>query len=80
MFDYLATSHKDSDYTIMITLVCWPKCMNFGPETHLGVGDMSTFVFPLGAIIRAIRISLAIQLSGKAHEDSDYTAMNTVVH
>ena len=54
MFDYLATSHKDSHYTIMITLVCWSKCMNFGAETHLGVGVMSTFVFPLGAIVRAI--------------------------
>jgi len=50
MFDYLAMPYKDSDYTIVIALVCWPKRMNFGAETHLGGGGMSTFVLPSTAI------------------------------
>ena len=37
-------SYKDTDYTIMITLVCWPKWMNSGAETHLAGGVMSAFV------------------------------------
>ena len=29
-FDYFAMPYKGSDNTIVITLVCWPKHMNFG--------------------------------------------------
>ena len=29
---------------------------------------------------RSLQLSLAVQLSGKAHEDSDYATMNAVVH
>jgi len=39
--------YKDSD---LITLECSQECMDFGVETHLGDGVMSTFVFPLTAI------------------------------
>ena len=53
MFDYFGMSYKDSDYTIVIALVCCHKCMNFGAETHLGGGVMSTFVFLLTAIAQA---------------------------
>jgi len=53
MFDYFGMSYKDSDYTIVITLVCWDKCMNFGAETRLGGGVMSTSVFPSTAIAQA---------------------------
>jgi len=42
MFDYFGMSYKDFDYTIVIALVCWHKCMNFGAEIHLGGGVMST--------------------------------------
>jgi len=43
-------SYKDFDYTIMIALMCLPKCMNFVVETHLDGAVMSTFVFPSTAI------------------------------
>ena len=43
-------SYKDSDHTIVIALVCWPKRMNFGAETHLGGGIMSAFAFLSTAI------------------------------
>ena len=54
---------------------------NFGAETHLVAGVMSAFVFTSAAIARALAsTSLAAQLSGKAHEDCDYTDMVGIVH
>ena len=48
--------------------------MNFGADTHLGAGVMNTFVFPLPTLLKcSLGLLLAVQLSGKAHEDSDYT-------
>jgi len=47
-------SCKDSDNTIMITVMCWPKCMIFGVETLLGGEVMSTFVFLLINIARVL--------------------------
>jgi len=35
MFDYLAASYKDSDYTFVNTLACRPK-HEFDAETYLG--------------------------------------------
>ena len=50
-------------------------------ETHLGGGDMSAFVSPLAAIARALhRLPVAVPFLGKAHEDSDHTAVIAVVH
>ena len=41
---------------------------------------MSAFVSPLAAIARALsRLPVAVQPSGKAHEDSDHTAVIAVV-
>ena len=81
MFGYLAMSYKDSDYTVVIALVCWPKRMNFLVlKLTLGCRIMSAFVFPSTAIARAPRfniILLIVQLSGKAHKDS---AMIAIVH
>ena len=52
-----------------------------GAETHLGGGDMSAFVSPLAAIARALhRLPVAVPFLGKAHEDSDHTAVIAVVH
>ena len=48
---YLVMAYKDSDYTVMITVV--PTYV-VGVETHLGIGVMSTFVFPQAAISRAL--------------------------
>jgi len=43
---------KDSDHTVMITVVCWTK----------------------------LWLSLAVQLSGQTNEESDYVAMNAIIH
>ena len=69
----------------MIALVCWPKHMIFVAETHLGGGVMSAFVFLSTAISWVLTStydgSTALRkYMYKAHEDSDYTAMNAVVH
>ena len=53
MFDYLAMSYKDSDYTIVIALVYWQKGLNFGAETQLGVWVMSALVLWLSTIAQA---------------------------
>ena len=55
--------------------------MKVGAETHLGGGDMSAFVSPLAAIAQArSRLPVAVPFLGKAHEDSDHTAVIAVVH
>ena len=42
---------------------------------------MSDFVSPLAAIARALhRLPVAVPFLGKAHEDSDRTAVIAVVH
>ena len=42
---------------------------------------MNAFVSPLAAIARALlRLPVAVQFYGKAHEDSDHTAVIAVVH
>ena len=55
-------SYKDSVYIIVIALMCWPKCMNFGAETHLGGGGMSALVF-LQPPLLDLPASLAVQPS-----------------
>ena len=52
---------------------------NFGAETDLGGGDTSAFVVLSAAIARPLRLSLPVQLLGKAHEDSDHTVVIAVV-
>ena len=79
MFD-LAMAYKDSDYTIVIAVICWPKCvfsvLNLTLVLELQV-YLSSHRPPL--LKRSLPLSLAVQLSGKAHEDSDYTALNAFV-
>jgi len=59
----------------------WPKRMyNFGAETHRDSGTNSAIVSRLQLLGRSLPLSLAVQLSEKVHEDSDYTAMIAVVH
>ena len=58
--------------------------MIFGAETHFGSGVMSAFFLlkitrycssvPLHCLLAVV------QLSGKAHNDSDYTAMSAIMH
>ena len=54
---------------------------NFGAETHLGAGDTSAFVSPWPPLLdRSLRLPVAVLFLGKAHEDSDHTAVIAVVH
>jgi len=54
---------------------------NFGAESPLSAGVMSAFVFSSAAIVQALTsIFVGSTALRKAHEDSDYTAMNAVTH
>ena len=65
-------AYKDSVYTIVIAVMCWPK------HTHLGAGMLWSFRWlPLRKC--SLRLSLAVQLSGKPHEVSDHTAIITII-
>ena len=58
--------------------------LKVGAESHLGRGDMSAFVSPYGRwpplLERSLRLPVAVPFLGKAHEDSDNTAVMAVVH
>jgi len=47
MFDYLAMAYKDSDYTIMIVVVCWPKCIFWCRNSPWG-WSYQCFSLPVG--------------------------------
>ena len=81
MFEYLAMAYKDSDYTITIAGRHWHKC------TFLVL--TLSLVLELRALLSSSRppllkhtiwLLLEVQLSWKTHKDSDYTAMNAIVH
>ena len=81
MFDYLRMTCKDSDYTVVIAIMHLSSPYNFGGETHLGAGDTSAFVSPWPPLLeRFVRQPVAVLFLGKAHEDSDQTAVIAVVH
>ena len=49
--------------------------------THLGGGDTSAFVSPWPPLLeRSLRLPVAVPFLGKVREDSDRTAVITVVH
>ena len=77
MFEYLGLAYRNSDYTAGIT----DLNVKVGAETHLGGGDMSSFVSPWPPLLqRSLRLLVAVPFLGKAHEDSDHTAVIAVVH
>lgn len=42
MIDYLQIAYKDSDYTVIIALICWPKCIFWVLKI---TGVKSAFIF-----------------------------------
>lgn len=58
----------------MITVMCWPKCIILVLEIWVLLSSCRATLFEC-----LLPLSLSVQLSGKAHEHSDYTTMNTVV-
>jgi len=66
----------------MINIVCWPKRINFGAETSPWWWSYEHFCLPIDRHCSndPLQCLLAVQLSGKAHKDSDYTAMSAIVY
>ena len=58
-------SYKDSDYTIVIALICWLESMHFCAETHLDDGDFSVFVFPSTTIARVPHLNILWKYSSQ---------------
>ena len=79
MFDCLAMSYKDSiwlchnDRWLALT-----QKYIFGADTYLGIGVMSAFVFQSNSIAWA-HTSTFVD-SAALGKDSDYTAMNAIMH
>ena len=69
-------AYKDSDSTVVITSTQWPKHTILAQEI-IFVVDLCVFLFSgqLPLFERSLWHSLAVQLSGKANKDSEYTTM-----
>jgi len=79
MFDYLEMAYKDSDCATVIAVMCWPKCIILVLKTLLS-RVLSAFLFRLVTIARVLTSTFIGSTDlRKAHEDSKYTAMITVV-
>ena len=70
-------AYKDSDYTIVIAVMHWPKCMILLLKLALVLKLwvlLSSCLPPL--LERSLWLSLEVQLSGKADKDSDYAIVH----
>jgi len=75
-------AYKYSDYTVVINFMHCPK-HDFGAETHLdggGTSTLSSHLQPLLMRMLGLSLTLAAQLSGESHKNSDYTAMIAVMY
>ena len=75
-------SYKDSDYSYHCDHYhAVTQTYNNWAETHLDGGDKSAFVsrWP-PSLEHTIQLSSAVQLSGKAHEDSVHIIVIAAVH
>ena len=74
-------AYKDSDYTVVIAMMQWHKIKIIVLKLTLVV-EIWTFLSrrwpPL--LERSLRLPVAVPFLGKAHEDSDHTAVIAVVH
>jgi len=78
-YSNLGIAYKDSDFTVVITIVCWPKHNFFGAEIHLGSGVMKALLFfHRPSLLKCCFNFHWHYSSGKAQEDSDNTAMIAV--
>ena len=81
MFDYLAMSFKDADYTIVITLVCDKNVWILVLKLTLVVGLWMLLFSGWPPLLECPASTFICSiLSGKANEDSDYTAIIAGVH
>ena len=73
-------AYEDSDYTFMIAIMHCPNRTILELKLTLVV-EMSAFVSPWPPLLeRSLRLPVAVPFLGKAHEDSDHTAVIAVVH
>ena len=57
IFEYLRLAYKDSDYTIVITILHRLKHVHFGAESYLCDRATNAFVLSSAAIVQAISIA-----------------------
>ena len=73
--------NKGSDYTVVISVLHWPKRIILVLKLTLVLELWVLFSsHRLPLLDQSLQLLLALKLSGNAHEGSDYTAMNAVMH
>jgi len=80
MFDYLGMGYKDSDYTVVVAIVHWPKHIILVLKLTMVElwAPLSSSWPPL--LDHLFQLLLGVQPLGKAHKDADCTAMITIMH
>ena len=81
MFEYLGLAYRDSDDTAVIAIMYWPERKKLVLKLTLVVEIwplLSRHRPPL--LKRSLRLPVAVPFIGKAHEDSNHTAVIAVVH
>ena len=81
MFDYLQMACMDSDYIVVIIVPHLPKFIILALKLTLVLElRVLSISHRLPLLKHLPRLLLAIQLSGKAYENSDYNAIIAVMH
>ena len=71
-------AYKDSDYTVVITIMQWPKRTILVLKLFL-VEEIQVSPWP-PLLERSLRLPVAVPFLAKAHEDSDHMAVIAVIH
>ena len=74
-------AYKDSDYTVVIATMQWHKIKIIVLKLTLVVEIWALLSRRWPPLLeRSLRLPVAVPFLGKAHEDSDHTAVIAVVH
>ena len=74
-------AYKDSDYTVVIAMMQWHKIKIIVLKLTLVVEIWTLLSRRWPPLLgRSLRLPVAVLFFGKAHEDSDHTALIAVVH
>ena len=74
-------AYKDSDYTVVIAMMQWHKIKIIVLKLTLVVEIWTLLSRRWPPLLeRSLRLPVAVPFLGKAHEDSDHTAVIAVVH
>ena len=81
MFEYLGLAYRDSDYTAVIAIMHWPEWWKLVLKLTLVVEIWALLSRRWPPLLeRSLRLPVAVPFLGKAHEDSDHTAVIAVVN